>query len=79
MNVVEAAEMAKKKLADILKKKAYAATSISKDKDAWKTTVEIIEEEHMPSQFDIIGIYEVKMNKDGKLISWEKKESRRRG
>lgn len=79
MNVEEAAEMAKKKLADALKKKAYATTNISKDGEGWKATVEIVEEEHMPSQFDIIGVYEVKMDKDGKLISWNRIKSRKRG
>lgn len=79
MDVVEAAEEAKKNLAKVLKKKAYTTTSISKDKGGWKATVEIIEEEHMPSQFDIIGVYEVKLDKKGKLISWNKKESRKRG
>ncbi len=84
MDVKQASETAKKKLAEALNKKPNATVSISKEADYWNAVVEIVEEEYLPgkdlqSMNDIIGVYESKLNAKGDLISWTKKSSHRRG
>ena len=84
MDVKQASETAKKKLAEALNKKSNATISISKEADYWNAVVEIVEEEYLPgknlqSMNDIIGVYEIKLNAGGDLISWTKKSSHKRG
>jgi len=82
MNAKEASETAKKKLAEVLNKKANATAAISKDGDGWKAVVEMIDEEYLPghaSMNDIIGVYVATLDAKGELLSWEKKTIRKRG
>lgn len=84
MNIKEASETAKKKLADVLNKKANSTTSISKEGEEWLATVEIIEEEFLPgknlqSMNDLIGVYEVKLDSKGEIINYNKKSAHKRG
>jgi hypothetical protein len=80
----EAADLAQQRLGEALNKKPNATTSISKEGDNWRASVEIVEEEYLPgknlrSMNDIIGVYEVILNTSGELESWEKKHSHKRG
>ena len=84
MDINQASETVKKKLAEALNKKAENTASISKEGDEWIAVVEIVEEQYLTeaglkSMNDIIGIYEAKLNSKGELISWNKKNSRKRG
>lgn len=79
MDAKEASEAAKKRLEEALGKKANATIDISQEGEEWKASVEIVEEEHMPSKFDLVGVYEVKLDKTGKITSWSRKETRQRG
>jgi len=49
------------------------------DDGLWKALIEIIEEEHMPSKFDVIGVYETFFDEKLSLQSWEKKTQTLRG
>lgn len=84
MDIKQASETAKKKLAEALNKKADNTISISREGDKWGVVVEIVDEEYLPgknlkSMSDIIGVYEVKLNDKGGLLSWTKKSSHKRG
>lgn len=84
MDLKQASEQAKEKLAEALNKKANATISISREGEGWLATVEIIDEEYLPgknleSMNDILGIYEVKLSANGELSGWSKKSSRKRG
>jgi hypothetical protein len=84
MSAKQASETAKIKLAEALGKKANATISISKESDGWNAAVEVVEEEYLPgknleSMNDIIGIYDIKLSRDGELITWTKKSSHKRG
>jgi hypothetical protein len=84
MNLKEASELVKNKLADALDKVANATITISKDQDIWRAEVEIVEEEYVPgeklrSMNDIIGLYDVEMDSSGELLRWLKKKTYKRG
>jgi hypothetical protein len=84
MNIKTASETARKKMEETLSKKAYSVASISKEGDVWNARVEMIDEEYLPGQNlasmnDIIGVYDVKLDSKGELISYDKKSSRQRG
>lgn len=79
MSVDELAKLAKERLSSVLEKKAYGASGLSQSADGWTVEVEVIEEEHVISSLDVIGIYEVSCDKDGNLTSWTRKGLRQRG
>jgi len=84
LDIKEASETAKKKLAEVLNKKANSTISISKEGEEWLATVEIIDEEFLPgknleSMSDLIGVYEVKLDSKGEVLSYNKKNSHKRG
>ncbi|MDP2934700.1 MAG: gas vesicle protein GvpO, partial [bacterium] len=51
---------------------------LKKEKDSWVITVEIIEKKSIPEGMDILGTYEVHLDAKGNLISYERKELRKR-
>lgn len=84
MDIKQASETAKNKLAEALNKKAESTSSISEEGDGWNAVVEVVDEEFLPgknlkSMNDIIGVYEVKLSSKGELLSWVKKSSHNRG
>lgn len=79
MKIGDVSEQAKIQLAEALKKKALATAKLVKNDDGWNITVEIIEEEHIPSKFDSIGIYDVTLDSKGNLTGWTRTGSRLRG
>lgn len=84
MDLKQASELIKKKFGEALNKKPNSTISISKEADYWLATIEMVDEEYLPgknlaSMNDILGVYEVKLNDKGELLSWSKKSSHRRG
>ena len=84
MNLKQASEMAKKRLAEAIHKKANAVNSIAKEGDTWIATVEMVDEVYLPEQNfnsmnDVIGVYDITLSSSGELLSWNKRSSRRRG
>lgn len=52
---------------------------IETEEGEWKVTVEAIERKAVPDTQDILGRYEIRLNKNGELISWTQKMIRKRG
>ena len=78
MEPKELVESAKKQLADLTGFKEPAGVGLKKEKDGWVITVEIIEKKSIPEGMDILGTYEVHLDAKGNLISYERKELRKR-
>jgi len=73
------AEEIKQKLSKALGKKPNVCAAIRKDGSSWKATIEVVEEEHIPSRFDTIGVYEVEADEKLNLKGWIKKMQKARG
>jgi hypothetical protein len=79
----QASELAKKKLSEALDKPANATISIENTGNHWSAMVEVVEEEYLPGQNlksmnDLLGVYEVHLSLDGKLLKWTRKNSYKR-
>jgi hypothetical protein len=84
LDIKTASDYAKKKLGEALQKKPHATISISQEGNEWHAIVEVVEEEYLPgmnlrSMNDIIGVYEIILDSQGRLTKWEKKTSHKRG
>ena len=52
---------------------------IETEEGEWKVTVEAIERKAVPDTQDILGRYEIRLNKNGELVGWTQKMIRKRG
>lgn len=72
-------ETTKFRVTEALGKKVYLVSGVSQqEKGGWTAEVEVIEEEHMISNFDVIGTYTTQFDEEGNLINWSRKQLRKR-
>jgi hypothetical protein len=46
---------------------------VKEKKDEWVVTVEVLERKAVPDTQDLLGRYEIRINKSGQLIGWTQK------
>lgn len=51
---------------------------VSKTTEGWQATIELIERKAIPDTQDILGVYEVLLDSDGDMLSYERKRVRKR-
>lgn len=79
MEVKEISERAKKELKAVIGLEVSSITGVSRVKDdGWQVTVELIERKAVPDTQDLLGLYEVRLDEDGHLISFDRKKVRHR-
>ena len=79
MNVTEAISKAKKSLPMLTNRELNGVTGVSKEGDEWKITMELIERKSIPDSSDILGIYELRLDGEGGVVSFNRSGLRRRG
>ena len=52
---------------------------LNKDGDGWRVTFEVLELSRVPNSTDLLGAYEVTVDKDGDLIGYERRHRYLRG
>jgi len=75
MDVIERAKVASQGMSHL---DLSGITGASKIDDGWRVTVELIERKAIPDTQDLLGVYEVLLNEDGRLTSYERIRMRRR-
>ncbi|MFH1890033.1 MAG: gas vesicle protein GvpO [Candidatus Kuenenbacteria bacterium] len=78
MEPKELIEKAKKQLADLTGFKEPAGIGFKKEGQGCLIIVEIVEKESIPRGMDILGIYNVHLDAKGGLVSYDRKELRKR-
>jgi hypothetical protein len=53
---------------DLIGRPVESITGVQRDGDEWTVTLEVLELERVPTTTDVLGKYEVTMDKDGELI-----------
>ncbi|HEY2335219.1 MAG TPA: gas vesicle protein GvpO [Solirubrobacterales bacterium] len=66
------AERAVEQMQNLMDRKIEAVTGLEKDGDEWTVTLEVLELERVPSTTDVIGKYEVTLDKDGEMTGLER-------
>lgn len=51
---------------------------VEEEEGEWKVTVEVLERKAVPDTQDLLGRYEIRLNKNGELIGWTQKMIRKR-
>ena len=52
--------------------------NVKEKKEEWAVTVEVLERKAVPDTQDLLGRYEIRLNKNGQLIGWTQKTIRKR-
>lgn len=61
-----------------ISKELETVVGLEEAKGEWSVIVEVLERKAVPDTQDLLGRYEVKLNKQGKLLGWKQKMVRRR-
>ena len=79
MPTKELIERAKKELVNLTGFKFPAAVGFKEEEGGLAVTIEVLEKESIPNGMDILGIYNVRIDKKGDILSYERVDLRKRG
>lgn len=65
-------ERALEELADLVGCPAEGITGISRNDDGWVVTVEVLEVGRVPETTDVLGSYDVQVDKDGEITGYHR-------
>jgi len=71
-------EKARKELSKLTGLTASSTVGVTKDERGWNISIEMVEKRSIPDQMDILAFYEVLLDEDGNLLSFERKSMRKR-
>jgi hypothetical protein len=71
-------EKARKELSKLIGLTASSTVGVTKDEKGLHISIELVEKHSIPDQMDILALYEVLLDEDGNLLSFERKSMRRR-
>jgi hypothetical protein len=77
LELSEAVEKAVEGLAP-LRLKLSSVTAVSRTEDGWRVSIELVERHAVPDTMDLLGVYEVLLDPEGELVSYERIRVRRR-
>jgi hypothetical protein len=63
----EIAASAVEQVQDLIGRPVESVTGLERDGDEWTVTIEVLELERVPATTDVLGKYEVTLDKDGEL------------
>lgn len=78
MELREIVEQAKEGLAALTTLKVSGVVGAAKQEDGWHVGIELIERKSIPDTQDLLGVYEVTLNDEGQIVTYERKRVRRR-
>jgi hypothetical protein len=73
------ARQAVEQMENLIDRRIEAITGIEKDDGEWTVTLEVLELERVPSTTDVLGSYEVTLDKDGELTGLQRTRRYPRG
>lgn len=77
-SIPELVEKAREELGKVTGLELSTTSGAVKEEKGWKITVEMIEKHSIPDQMDILAIYDVILDDNGKLIEFNRKGLRKR-
>jgi hypothetical protein len=78
-NVVQIVKGIKEDIGLVTGFEVLSVVSLARAEEGWEGRVEVTELQRTPDTQDLVGVYEVVLNSEGNLISWERLFSRVKG
>ena len=79
MNADEVTNKAQEEFAKLSKLPINAVIGLSRTEEGWVVSLEAVERKAIPDTMDVLGLYEIRMDSEGNLQSFERKKLRKRG
>jgi len=79
MNANEIVVKAREEFISLGKKPADGVTGLSKTEEGWSILLEALERKAIPDTMDVLGLYELRVDNEGNLLSLDRKKLRKRG
>ncbi len=71
-------EIAREELSKVTGLELSTTLGASKDERGWRVSMEMIEKHSIPDQMDILAVYDVIIDDDGKLVEFNRTNLRKR-
>jgi hypothetical protein len=68
MSAIEAAQAARRHLAELLGRPVEGVLGVERDHANWVVTAQVVELERIPNTMDVLGDYEAVLDKDGEVV-----------
>ncbi len=78
MVLSQAIKIAQHELPELLHLKISGVIGGFRKEDGWHLTVEMVERHALPDSQDLLGVYEVILDDEGRIMHYERKRVRRR-
>ena len=79
MNADEVIERARQQFSILGKKAPDGVTGLSHSEQGWSILMEALERKAIPDTLDVLGLYEMRLDEQGNLLSLDRKKLRKRG
>jgi hypothetical protein len=79
MKADEIVKKAQEEFARLNKMPVSGVTGLSKTDEGWLVLLEAVERKAIPDTMDVLGLYEIRMDKEGNLLDFGRKKLRKRG
>ena len=79
MNANEVINKAQEEFVRLGKTPANGITGLSKTEEGWAILLEALERKAIPDTMDVLGLYELRLDNEGKLLGLDRKKLRKRG
>jgi hypothetical protein len=79
MNANEVVKKAQEEFVRLGKTPANGITGLSKTEEGWAILLEALERKAIPDTMDVLGLYELRLDNEGNLLSLDRKKLRKRG
>jgi len=79
MNIIEIQKKVLPEIKELLKKEPENISSIEKTNEGWTVQCEVLEKKSIPETYDLLKVFEFKLDKDGKVTEFKQLRKIRRG
>jgi len=79
MNANEIVKKAEEEFTGLGKKNACGIIGVFKTEEGWRVLLEAVERRAIPDSMDLLGLYELRLDSEGNLLSLDRKKLRKRG
>nr|MBA4405219.1 hypothetical protein [Nanoarchaeum sp.] len=79
MNIMEVEKKVLPEIKTLLKKEPEAISSIEKTKEGWIVQCDVLEKKSVPETFDLLKIFEFKLDNNAKITGYKQLKKIRRG
>ena len=77
-SIIEIVEIVRTVAEKYMGKNPESIIDVEEKPEEWKITIEAVERKAVPDSQDLLGRYDIRLDKNGKLIGWTQKMIRKR-